>query len=254
MSADKHPAVHRRRIGVVLHRWHRRLGVVAGLFVLWLAASGILLNHSAGLGLDQSQIGATWITRWYGLHAVMPERGFQAGKHWLVSAESQTVLDGRPLATPLPGPLGLVAANNLLFAANASALAVFDAQGQSVDTLRGADLPVAALNRMGSGEGVVVIADARDQRFSSRDGLGWTHYAGTVVWAASAPLPAAVKAAAIPLLSPKLPLERILLDAHSGHILGPYGPYLVDTVGVLFILLAMSGLWMFIRHRFRGSH
>jgi hypothetical protein len=248
------PAARRRRIGVVLHRWHRRIGVVAGLFVLWLATSGILLNHSAGLGLDQTQISTTWLTRWYGLHAVLPERGFQAGTHWLVGAESQAVLDGRPLAMPLSGPLGLVAANNLLFAANASALAVFDAQGRPVDTLRGADLPVASINRMGGGEGVVVIADARDQRYASRDGLGWTPYAGAVVWAASAPLPAAIKAEAMPLLSPKLPLERILLDAHSGHILGPYGPFLVDTVGVLFILLAMSGLWMFIRHRFRGSH
>jgi hypothetical protein len=37
-----------------------------------------------------------------------------------------------------------------------------------------------------------------------------------------------------------LPLERVLLDIHSGRILGAWG---VDAVSVLFLGLVLTGLW-----------
>ncbi len=251
MNPDKHT---RRRIGVVLHRWHRRLGVAAGLFLLWLAGSGIVLNHSAQLGLDRSTVSAQWITQLYGLHAAIPERGFLAARHWLVGNEVQTVLDGRPLETVLPGALGLVASGDLLFAANASTLALFDAQGRLVESLRDTDLPIAAIRRIGQGCDAVVIANEQDHRFASRDGLTWAPCADAAVWSTSVALPVAMQMRATTLLRPRLPTERVLLDAHSGHILGRYGPFLVDTAGVLFILIALSGLWMFLRHHSRRGH
>ncbi len=39
-------------------------------------------------------------------------------------------------------------------------------------------------------------------------------------------------------------LERVLLDVHSGRILGAWGVYLVDAAAVLFLGLVLSGLWM----------
>ncbi|MGA7181512.1 MAG: hypothetical protein WBX11_18285 [Thiobacillaceae bacterium] len=241
-------------IGVLLHRWHRRMGAVAGLFVLWLAASGIILNHSADLGLDHTAISAPWLIRLYGLHAVVPDRGFRSTTHWLVGTDARTVIDGRPLAAALPQPLGLVAANDLLFAANASGITIIDPLGQLVDTLQLSDLPLTNIHRIGQGDGVVVIADMQDHRFASRDGLNWMAYGGSVIWAMSEALPTAIAEPAAPYFRPQLPLERILLDAHSGRIIGPYGPVLVDAVGVVFILIALSGFWIYLRHRLRRSH
>lgn len=251
MNPDNHA---RRRIGVILHRWHRRLGVAAGLFVLWLAGSGIALNHSADLGLDRSAVSAPWIIRLYGLHAAIPDRGYLTARHWLVGNEVQTVLDGRLLAVALPGTLGLIASGDLLFAANASTLALFDAQGRLVESLHDADLPITSIHRIGQGCGAVVIADEQGHRFFSRDGLTWSPCAGAIVWSTSVALPAVIQARAANLLRPQLPTERVLLDAHSGHIFGRYGSFVMDTVGVLFILIALSGLWMFLRHHLRRGH
>jgi hypothetical protein len=240
-------------IGVLLHRWHRRMGAVAGLFVLWLAASGIALNHSTELGLDQRAISAPWLIRLYGLHPVIPETGFRSANHWMIGTDSRTVIDGRPLAGALPQPLGLVAANNLLFAANASWVAVLDVQGRLVDKLQTSDLPLSNIHRIGRGDGVVVISDMQDHRYASPDGLDWMPYGSKVIWAESETLPAAIRAQAAPYLSPQLPLERILLDAHSGRIIGPYGPLLVDAVGIIFMLIALSGIWIYLRRRLRSN-
>ncbi len=46
-----------------------------------------------------------------------------------------------------------------------------------------------------------------------------------------------------------LPLERVLLDLHSGRILGEAGVWLVDAAALLFLLLAASGLWLWGRRR-----
>lgn len=254
MQVTHHSSHRRRMVGVLLHRWHRRMGAVAGLFVLWLAASGIALNHSTDLGLDHTAISATWLIRLYGLHAGIPDRGFRSKTHWLIGTDSGTVIDGRPLATALPQPIGFATANDLLFAANASWIIVLDVRGRLVDSLQINDLPLTNIRRIGQGDGVVVIADTQDHRFASRDGLNWMPYSGNTIWAESETLPAAIRTQAAPYLSPQLPLERILLDAHSGRIIGPYGPLLVDAVGVVFMLIALSGFWIYLRHRLRSNH
>jgi len=43
-----------RQIRLFLLRWHRRLGVAVSLLLIWLALSGIALNHSFDWGLDQT--------------------------------------------------------------------------------------------------------------------------------------------------------------------------------------------------------
>ncbi len=46
-----------------------------------------------------------------------------------------------------------------------------------------------------------------------------------------------------------LSLERLLLDLHSGRLLGNAGVYIVDVAALLFIFLALSGSWMWWRRR-----
>ena len=49
-----------------------------------------------------------------------------------------------------------------------------------------------------------------------------------------------------------LPLERVLLDLHSGRIFGEAGVWLVDAAALLFLLLAGSGLWLWGRRHASG--
>ena len=41
-----------------------------------------------------------------------------------------------------------------------------------------------------------------------------------------------------------LSLERVLLDLHSGRILGRFGPWLMDLAAVLLLVLAVTGIWL----------
>jgi len=46
-----------------------------------------------------------------------------------------------------------------------------------------------------------------------------------------------------------LPVERVLLDLHSGRFFGRFGPWIFDTIAVLLILLALSGTWIWLKRK-----
>jgi hypothetical protein len=48
-------------------RWHRRIGLVLSVFLLWMLASGVLLNHSDDLSLSKRFINNTKLLQWYGV-------------------------------------------------------------------------------------------------------------------------------------------------------------------------------------------
>ncbi len=140
------------------------------------------------------------------------------------------------------------ATGELIAIASPTELVLVDATGRLVDRIPSTQLPVNPIEKIGASDQQIVLHG--NGAFASADGVSWQAFEGDVVWSASQALPPNQRAN-VQQLAPSLPLERIMQDLHSGRIFGHYGPYLMDAVGLLFLLLAGSGLWMFLRHRRR---
>ena len=243
-------------IAFFLRRWHRRCGLAASLFVLWLVASGWALNHSEALGLPRIPVYAPWLLHWYGLKDTVPERGYFADGYWLVANSETVLLDGRPLPIKLVHPVGMAGTRDLLFIADRTSIAILTVDKRLVEELRGESLPVKSIERVGVADNRVVIEGesaigetSRQSiaRFATRDGLAWTPYTGEAEWSEARIIPQEVRATAARLMRASLPMERVLLDLHSGRVLGRYGPWFIDLIGLLLALLAISGVWMYTR-------
>ena len=48
-----------------------------------------------------------------------------------------------------------------------------------------------------------------------------------------------------------LSLERVILDLHSGRIVGQWGVYVVDGAALLFLALVITGLWMWMKQEIK---
>ncbi len=235
----------RMRIGVLLHRWHRRLGLFASLFLIWLALSGILMNETATLGLDSARVGWPWLMRWYGLTMDVPTTGFVADSHVLTTVGDSIVLDGRVLNPALHAPLGMVASGPLLYVATTDSVLLLKADGTRVDELRSPPLPEAILRRIGTSTDRVAIVDANDKVYTSNDGEEWKlDEAPQIRWSLPQPLTASQRQTAASQARPSLPISRILADAHSGRLFGRFGPAFINSVGLASMLLAISGIWL----------
>src|SRR5437764_6749045 len=59
-----------------LRRWHARIGFTAAVFFLFLAVTGLVLNHGTELGLDAKRVHSARLAHWYGVAAGPPRAAF----------------------------------------------------------------------------------------------------------------------------------------------------------------------------------
>lgn len=250
----------RSNLTPLLRDWHRRAGLFAFLFMGWLGLSGILINQSPSWGYDTDRIYWSWVMWLYSLEPAPPATGYSAQGHWMAITPEGTVLDARPVIPPIKLPLGMVAGpidgQQLLFIADAQHVAVVTPDGTRYDELRAPILPLTSVRRIGfvaAQPGSVVVQDL--DAFQSNDGgNNWAPVdPAQVQWSAAVDLPAAERERLLPFSRPFVTLEHILVDAHSGAIFGRGGVWVINTVGVAAIWLAISGVWMWWRTQRRRS-
>lgn len=222
-----------------LYIWHRYLGLLAALFILVLATTGILLNHTHDLGLDQRHIQAAWLLDAYGIRAPQP-RSYAAGTHWISAVGQRVYFDEQEIAhdTQLHGALFN---GQLIAVVLDSAIVLFTPDGVHVE-----NIPTPAP--------VVDAARTNNDELLIQTSTGWWQTDGRfLTW--SAPDKDNIRFALAPTVAPEhlqaalqqyyrgaaLSWERVLLDLHSGRLFGKLGRYLMDAAGVLLILLALSG-------------
>src|SRR5690606_1524296 len=74
--------------------WHRRIGVASLLMVLWLAISGVLINHGDALNLNKNKINFSWLNRLYGLDkAVESPKAFLIENNYLFCVHDNIYLN-----------------------------------------------------------------------------------------------------------------------------------------------------------------
>lgn len=241
----------------LLHRWHRRIGIAAALFVLLLAITGILLNHTSRLDLDGRYIGSAWLLDWYDIQPDSAPVSYRAAGQRITRIGDRLYFNDRELAERSRELYGAVAWNGLLVAALDGELLVLTPAGRTVEILGGSEGVPAGLRDIGLNPGGdLVVQGAHGAYLADINTLKWIERdAVEADWSEPEPLPQDLQGRLLELYRGKgLSLERVLLDLHSGRLLGDVGVYLVDAAAVLFVVLGVSGLWMWLARPGRRRH
>ncbi len=240
-----------QRLVGALWRWHRRIGLLAALFVFVLASTGIALNHSPGLALDQSYVQSAWLLRVYGDSAT-PGDGYRLDGGWVSQSRGGHIyLDAREVTTCYGELVGAAQTSEVIVAACSDQLVLILPGGELVETITAsAGLPTPL---DGMGESARGLAVQREGRWyaADLDALDFDTLldaGSTVAQHAPGPLPKPIRAA-LPVRDQWLTWERVLLDLHSGRLLGSAGVWLMDAAALLLICLASSGVLMWVLHR-----
>lgn len=239
-----------RSVRRFLLKLHHRIGVAVVVFVIFLVATGVLINHSNSLGWDKQRLASVFWLKLYGVDVSRVESGFAVADHWVSQAGSRLYLDDHPLVecrAPLSGAVAMPVSAGLgsggvalcedavvLFTLSAELIEKIPLTGGRTQGLALQDDVIHA--RRGD---AVVLFDVAAGTWSNAN-----IEAESLAWQQPAALPEAI-ASRLPFanIPDDLTWERLLLDLHSGRLFGPVGVLVVDLAGILMLVLALTGLW-----------
>ncbi len=199
----------KRKLSSFLKRWHRRIGIVSALFVVLLSLTGLPLLFSGPLGLDQKTMGGAIISGIYHQAPKTPPVGIKLDDgQWVI------MLDG------------------LVYIGNADPIAL----APPLVTAKKEDRFISVAN---TNETLLALHDGRlVERMNGVEFTGRT----------PSPLPKAVKQAVIQRYAGRgMAVSRILLDIHTGRFIGKAGTVLMAVASMLFLLLSLSGIYLWLR-------
>ena len=235
--------LHQHSLARFIRRWHARLGITAALLFVVLIVTGVALNHTERLGLARTPIQSESMARWYGLPLPQILAVYEADGQFIATPDVWLHQDRR-LPDGRGAVVGAVRTSDMLVVATAQTLNLYSPSGERIDILRAAALPHLPITGLGRTPNAIVIKTPTGL-FSSTDGLNWQATANDgIVWAYAQTLNSQTAARAREQLSPSLPLERIVLDLHSGRLFGRYGPLLMDAAALILLILSVSGVWI----------
>jgi len=226
-------------------RGHRWVGLSLVAFILFLSLTGIALNHSGGLELDQRYVGWSWLLDAYGLQAPKPSPSFADSGHRATLLGQRLFLDGRDSGQTESALTGIAALGSLVVIGGEQTVYVLTADGEFVEAIDLAAELNGPIERVGR-SGDRAVLQSSGQRYRSDPDItafeAWND--GSVGYWSVATLPDAAEMAVLETAwrGRGVTVERLLLDLHSGRILGKTGPLLMDLVAVFLIVLSLSGV------------
>jgi hypothetical protein len=239
-----------------LYIWHRYAGLIAAVFVLILAFTGIILNHTDRLKLDSSFVESEWLLDWYGIDAPQVQKSFHLDKQWLTHVDDSLFLGVQRIEGhySMP-PVGALSFPHFIAVAVAGKIVLITREGEIIERLGGVQGVPSGMQRMGLlADGRIVIQAAHGYYLTDRDFLQWNEKEQVegISWSTLTDMPVTLKKEVARLYrSNELPMERVMLDLHSGRLFGSWGPQLMDAAAILLIFLSMSGVWLWTKQILR---
>lgn len=233
-----------------LYKSHRYLGLSSAIVLIMLSVTGIALNHTEELALDSTMIQSPAILDWYGIKTPNNINSFATKNHWLSQINQQLYFDGSPLLKTQNILIGAIETDEFIVAALNNSLILLSLDGEIIE-----QNPFEAIQRIGLNKYQSINIQSNNIITHSDDGLlSWKAQNNkNIIWSTPNQLAESqTKIIKNKFRSTILPLERILLDIHSGRFFGTIGVLIVDLCGIFLILLALSGSAIWIKHKLRS--
>lgn len=251
------PPNNRRKSNIAaIYKFHRYLGLVVALFLVWLSVSGIFLNHTEDLKLDQKHLQSKVINGLYGIKKLQLGKSFQFENNWIVQFGSEVILNQQVLITTSLPLLAALETEEYFIIGTSEQVTLFTKAGELIDNLK----TPATLENMAwysvTDDKQLVIKTSTGDYLANEDITEWTAFSfekanidkSSVQWSAKSQLPIENNKQLSNKYNGKGPtLEQVMLDTHSGRIFGKLGVYLADFIAAMTIILTLLGVYLWWR-------
>ncbi|MBT7408109.1 MAG: hypothetical protein HN826_00250 [Methylococcales bacterium] len=228
-----------------LHQW---IGLVLSIIILFLAITGILINHSAELELNQQPIKSKWLLNWYGVK--LPEiKTFRINSSFISSVNHQLYFNEKPLKISAAHLNGAILFDEFIAVSTDNSLILLTHQGEIIEQLNKTHGIPKKVLAIGTYENLLVLRNKNNLLATDQDFLQWHQILDhNITWAQTSNLSSSIREnISQNFLSHSITLERLMQDIHSGRFFGSKGVLFMDLATLLFIILALTGVWIYLK-------
>jgi len=241
-------------------KFHRWAGLSSLLLLVLVSITGIMLNHTEELNLDEHYISTHWLQTWYGIKMPEQQNYLRFKNDSFAQVGKQLYFNRSRLPDEESPLLGGYQMEHYIVIGLRNALYLLTPEGELIEKLNAdKNLPVPVtrigLSNIEAASGQLII-EVDNKYYTSRDEfLTWVEVQRNEFYPFLLDTPNVANKAFYRdiYLGNELTLERVVLDLHSGRLLGSLGIYLMDMAAVILIMLGLSGIWVWSR-RFRKIH
>ena len=240
-----------------LRAWHRKLGIVTAFFLIFLAATGMIINHANFFSLDTTPVTNTVILNFYGIKAPTDIRfyGNEDENGQIAVTDDFVWLNHQFLFESNATIIAAARYQSMWLVVTTEQLSLYSAQGELVDQLDSASGVPENISALAINQQNVIVKSDNKLRQTDSDFLTWQNVKTRqgIAWIEPVNVNTThqlkkIQEATLQFKSRFLNWEKLLLDVHSGRIFGEFGVLISDFIAILLILLSLSGLYIWLRY------
>jgi uncharacterized iron-regulated membrane protein len=231
--------------------WHRWLGIFSALFLISLSITGLALNHTEALKLDELTIRNSFILGRYGMASGSEISAYRINGSDIVAHLDGTLFHNEEPLVQAGAPIEIIKEGALTVVATAEALIYLTAAGQLIEKVNNGQLPYSSLSAVGiNAHGKAVLVGDTGAWIADDEWLDFEAFEGgySVIPISQVELKDEAKLKILEAFQGGgVSLYRVLLDLHAGRLFGWGGRTLMDLTAVAILILITSGIGGWLR-------
>jgi hypothetical protein len=233
---------------------HRSLALYVAAGLILLTLTGVLLNHTKSLALNEIHIQSPWLLDWYGQPQPKISQAFSINQHWLSKVNQQLYWDKQSLG--LDGDIHQITIyQDIIFVRLNKQIALLTEQGQLIDTMaypKAVNAPKKTQLLVTEQQLKIIFGEkswSLNETYSQWIPSNNAPLSHSPLTPEAMPiknavnhLPADLKSHLLSSSPSGLTLERIILELHNGYFFGQIGPWLLDVFALLILITLVTGI------------
>jgi hypothetical protein len=234
-----------------INQVHKFTGIAVCVFLIHLSITGIFLNHTEDLGLDEKYTDSPMILALYNIPMPNKEESFSINNHFISRFGNQVFLNNQPVFKSEAPVIGAVILNQMLFIAIENELVLLTEEGELIEKLTTANGVPAKIQKLGVLNSLLFLKTSNQVWESDDEGQEWRESDSSFnEWSNEVVMPdEKTQQVESYFLGKGVSLEQFFLDLHNGNIIKGFGKWLLDIIAIFLLLISISGVWIWLRKK-----
>ena len=234
-----------------INQIHKFTGIAVCVFLIHLSITGIFLNHTEDLGLDEKYTASPMILALYNISMPSQEESFLVDNIFISRFGDQVFMGNQPIIKSENPIIGAALSNQVLFIAFPNEMVLLTQEGELIERISStAELP-ENIQKLGVSEDILYLNTSNQLWQSSDQGQAWELSDSNFNdWSNEVIMPdQQTKQIEMYFSGKGVSLEQFFLDLHNGNIIKGFGKWLLDIIAIFLLLLSISGIWIWLKKR-----